>query len=508
LIVSQGHLVQRLKLRDQSGGIAVMGAVLALPLTVLAFVSVEYHRVSMIRAQLQDALDAGAIAVARSGEGTDAELQAVGEAVLKNTLAHNGMVKRFGPVNFKLVDGFVKADAVLYVQPIIAHMVMDKDLPVRVESEATLLGEKLEVALVLDNTYSMLDNNRLGITKAAATNFVNRLNTAAVASKAPEALKISLVPFSTTVNVGPANRYAAWIDQTGASKVHRENFDRAVSRFSLFAAMSTSWAGCVESRPAPYDVEETPPSPTKPDTLFVPYFAPDESDVDTSSYKNNYVPDETRNSADWFARLKNTDKYDQPPTTTAVIGAGYNHGPNYGCTLQPIVPLTTNVAAVRAGIQNMTATGDTNIPFGLMWGWHALSPNAPYALGSDYDSGARKIAVLMTDGQNAWYNNGSPAASIYSGAGYIINGRLGITGGGELARREALDARLAQICTNMKAKKIVIYTIRVEVTEGSADVLRNCATSPEHFFDVSQASQLDTVFDTIADKLLNPRILN
>jgi hypothetical protein len=298
------------------------------------------------------------------------------------------------------------------------------------------------------------------------------------------------------------------MDQSGASPIHRENFDRPVNRFSLFAAMSTSWGGCVESRPHPYDVQETPPSTATPATLFVPYLAPDESDVEFYSWGNNYLPDETNNNASWFTRLENAGKYDEAPTTTAVIGNGYNRGPNYGCTLQPIVPLTTNVATVKAGIQNMRATGDTNIPFGLMWGWHALSPHAPYALGSAYgNGGARKIAVLMTDGQNAWFDNGSPAASIYSGAGYITNGRLGITGGDELARRTGLDARLTQLCANMKAKNIVIYTIRVEVTVGSATVLQNCASDPEKFFDVQQASQLDSVFDQIAESLLNPRII-
>jgi Flp pilus assembly protein TadG len=498
-------------LGDQRGGIAVMGAVLALPLTVLAFVAVEYTRVTAVRADLQNALDAASLAVARSSKKTAPELQVVGETVLKNTLAKNGMIQRFGPINFTLVDGYVRADAVVLVKPIIAQMVMDEEVPVRVESEATLLGEKLEVALVLDNTYSMVQNannvDRLAIAKAAATNFVNKLNAAAIASKAPDAVKISLVPFSTTVNVGPANRHAAWLDQTGASSIHRENFDRAVNRFSLFAAMSASWGGCVESRPHPYDVQETAPSTGAPDTLFVPYLAPDESDVEPYSWSNNYLPDETNNNAGWFTRLRNSGKYDQPPVTTAAIGNGYNHGPNYGCTLQPIVPLTTNMALVKSGIQGMTATGDTNIPFGLMWGWHALSPNAPFALGSAYNGGARKIAVLMTDGQNAWFDNGSPARSIYSGAGYITNDRLGITEGDELARRAALDARLAEICTNMKAKQIVIYTVRVEVTTGSADVLRNCATTPEHFFDVQQASQLDAVFAEIAEKLLNPRIL-
>jgi Flp pilus assembly protein TadG len=50
-----------------------------------------------------------------------------------------------------------------------------------------------------------------------------------------------------------------------------------VSRFDLFDRIKGgSWKGCIEARPEPYDVTDDPPSPSNPDTLFVPYFAPDE----------------------------------------------------------------------------------------------------------------------------------------------------------------------------------------------------------------------------------------
>ena len=38
----------------------------------------------------------------------------------------------------------------------------------------------------------------------------------------------------------------------------------------------TGWKGCVEARPGAFNISDTPPDPSKPDTLFVPYFAPDD----------------------------------------------------------------------------------------------------------------------------------------------------------------------------------------------------------------------------------------
>ena len=41
---------------------------------------------------------------------------------------------------------------------------------------------------------------------------------------------------------------------------------------------SVKWAGCVEMRAEPYDILDTTPTSSTPDTLFVPFFWPDEPD--------------------------------------------------------------------------------------------------------------------------------------------------------------------------------------------------------------------------------------
>jgi hypothetical protein len=143
-----------------------------------------------------------------------------------------------------------------------------------------------------------------------------------------------------------------------------------------------------------------------------------------------------------------------------------------------------------------------------MWGWHTLSPLAPFADAAPYEGDPQKIIVLMTDGDNLLYSNGLLARSVYSGTGYLINGqhRLGITSGTPAARTTQMDRRLEALCANVKAKKIVIYAVRLEVGS-SNDTLRKCASGAEFYHEVTTASQLTTVFEGIANSIVNPRLI-
>jgi hypothetical protein len=67
-----------------------------------------------------------------------------------------------------------------------------------------------------------------------------------------------------------------------------------------------------------------------------------------------------------------------------------------------------------------------------------------------------------------------------------------------------IDARTQRVCDNAKADNIKVYTVRV--INGNASLLQSCATKPEMYYDVQQASQLNSVFSSIAQKLANLRI--
>jgi hypothetical protein len=189
--------------------------------------------------------------------------------------------------------------------------------------------------------------------------------------------------------------------------------------------------------------------------------------------------------------------------------SGYSFGPNAGCGLQPIIRLTKDTASIKAGINAMTAVGDTNIPLGLMWGWHTLSPKAPLADGASYTTqDLRKVIILMTDGDNTFTTRNDNNKSYYSGLGYIWQQMVaGLSGSSTSSERTAaMDDRLAQLCRNVKAQKILVYTVRVEVKTGSSALLKGCASSPDMFYDVQDSSKLGAAFDAIANSINNLRI--
>jgi hypothetical protein len=117
----------------------------------------------------------------------------------------------------------------------------------------------------------------------------------------------------------------------------------------------------------------------------------------------------------------------------------------------------------------------------------------------------------MTDGSNTFTSRGDNNGSYYSGAGYIwqqiVSAVPGLTSSSsDATRTAAMDARMAQLCTNIKAKNIYIYTIRVEFTQGSPTLLQNCATTANDFYDVSNVANLGAAFDAIAGSIANLRI--
>ena len=537
--------------RDGQGNVAVIFA-LVLPLLIMITLGgVDISRASTVKMNLQDALDAATLAAARSQFVEDDEITEVGLAALQANLApFQDIILLADQTTFTLdtETGAVVADAAVNVSTLVANIVLppygqilDDQLPVRAHSEVLRSNNRIEVALVLDNTGSM-SGTKLANTKAAAIDLINRLEAADGRSIEEDAVKISLVPFSQTVRVhqGGTNSPPSWMTteatHTGGGAWHSSTnpysvFSTAVGRFTLFQNLGTTWAGCVEARPQPFDIRDTAPTSGNQSTMFVPYFAPDEPDRDDypnfSTWRNwqyegnNYRDDgrpgsnssspfanNTARDEEWFARVRNTAKY----VSTSGLNTGF--GPNKGCNLQPIIRLTDDYTALRTAVNNMIASGNTNVPLGAMWGWHTLSPNAPFGDGLPYNSERlQKIIIIMTDGANVMSDTSSPNDSSYNGLGYIWQNRLGITSGNDSTRRSRMDDRMdhanagtEDLCGNMKNSRVEIYTVAVQVDSQAQTVMRRCASSNDHYFPVDSASGIGAAFDRIAGRIENLRI--
>ncbi|WP_166126528.1 pilus assembly protein [Maritimibacter fusiformis] len=69
------------------------------------------------------------------------------------------------------------------------------------------------------------------------------------------------------------------------------------------------------------------------------------------------------------------------------------------------------------------------------------------------------------------------------------------------------NARLDDICTAAKDQDITIFSVGFEVTSASATVMRNCANSPAHYFDVD-GLDLSDAFAAIAREISKLRLVN
>jgi Flp pilus assembly protein TadG len=484
------------------------------------------------RNNLQDALDAAALAVAHlPSNSSQATITATAQAWLNANTRNTSL----GAVTLTTTMGTQQVD--LVASSTINTMLGSlgsfgglSQLPVTAHSTVKWGLNHIELALVLDNTGSMSQDNKLSSLQSAASSLVDTLSASATQSGDPNALKIGVVPFSDAVNVGATYQNASWMTGTMPAAYGTDVFSSATNRFTMLSKMHVTWGGCVEDRPMPYDVQDTAPTSSNGATMFIPYFAPDEPD-DTftyygttyAAYDNNYIADGT-SSTNWQTRQGSSSKYtNATPSSAGGTWTGQTMGPNYGCGTAPLLRLTTSVSTVKTKLNAMVASGNTHIPIGMAWGWHVLSPNAPFADGAAYGTANTiKIVVLVTDGQNTYttgynnktcvnsggyYNCGTTDNSFYSALGYVWQNRISTNAGDFSNPAAALDDRLAKICSNMKAQNIVIYAVPVEVTDPNIKtLLSNCASSADKYIDVASSSQLAAAFNNIAGSISALRI--
>ena len=187
---------------------------------------------------------------------------------------------------------------------------------------------------------------------------------------------------------------------------------------------------------------------------------------------------------------------------------GYKKGPGFACVAQPITPLTNDYALVKKQVDALVANGNTNIMEGVAWGMRVLSPGEPFTQGQDIKkTGVQKMMIVLTDGSNTFGNNSTALGSTYNSFGYLADGRIGISSGGSAAATAKMNERTLAACTSAKAAGTEVYTIRLEEPNvATGTMLRECASSPDNYFDVPSRSQLDEVFSKIRDKIVRIRM--
>ena len=485
-------------LKCKKGNTAIIFGICCIPLMASAGAAIDFTRALNLKHNLNAAIDAAALA-AGSAVTLSAE-QKIEYA--KEVLEANFMESRYAHIDeptFVVDEQMVTISVTGTLDTFILGVVGIDQIPITTTNEVTLQSKELEVVMVLDNTGSM-SGSKISSLKNAAEDLVEILFEG---DNAEELVKVGLVPFAASVNIGSGN--TGWMDQNAQSSTHGENFVAGTNLFNLYNDIDNkSWNGCVEARPAPYDTTDVEPSAGNGDSLFVPYFYPDEPDWRAANahgywYPRNYLNDGfPRRNTNVEERQKDTDKYD---------GAWISgSGPHYLCSVPSILALTNDEYDINDKIDDMIASGSTNIPTGLAWGWRVISPDEPFTEGVDYDDeDVIKAIVLLTDGENWVGNLNNHNRAYYNAYGYVGNGRLGTTDPGDA--KDELDNRTSILCENIKNEGITLYTLTFDLDDGPIkEIMQACATTPGHYYDASDSTALAESFNAIATDLSNLRL--
>jgi Flp pilus assembly protein TadG len=232
---------------DERGAVAVIFAVMVLPILGLVGMGVDYSRASSMRAKLQRSIDSAILTnAARATQPTVKE-----DITAQVTAAFRpGEVTNL-VVNTVVLSGQITTTATATVPRVMPLLGM-QTMAIGADAEAKWGSKSFEVAMVIDNSGSMDQymgvQKKITSVKTAAANFVDFL----VANVPPPGtLKIALVPFDQNVNIGAANKTASWVDTSSLS---------SSSWGSSWGSSSSTWDGCVWDRTQNYDVTNTPPT--------------------------------------------------------------------------------------------------------------------------------------------------------------------------------------------------------------------------------------------------------
>jgi len=468
---------------DKRGVTSLVFAISAMALFMCVGAAVDYGRLAAARTAAQSAADAAALAAARTPSDLEAELRTTADAFARanriDTSAGNADIRSF---SYNTGTREVRLTMVGSVPTTFLGIAGLDALPYEVEARAVRgLNGSLEVALVLDNTWSM-EGERLAALKQASEELVLTL-----ASDRSADVKIGVVPYADYVNIGVSNRSASWLSVPA-------DFNEVIPRT---CTMSTRRTICT-------------PGPARTCTRTVDGRSESFDCTQNVCREETVAPYEVCTGGwvaihRWYGCVGSRTIGDLRLSDTG-LSVPY---PGYVETSQqcpnPIVPLTNNVQTVVSAIRGMVVQigayrPSTYIPAGLVWGLNVLSPSPPFTQAAPFDAKnmrPRKAMILMSDGANTLRFR-------------VADGRhvdLSANAAARDAELQQTYSDMDRICRNIKAQGIELFTVLFDESDSTARrAMSSCASSSNHVFLVRDRAGLSNAFRAIARGLHNVRI--
>lgn len=432
-------------LRREDGSITAFMLVSLLTMVFVAGMAIDYMRHETVRAELQYGLDRGILAAASFEQTMDPE------TTVRDYIRSAAYLDETVQVNVvpTITPSTRRIDATARytLDTIFLRMVGIPTLDVVAQGSAMDGRGGIEISLVLDVSGTMAWEGRLPALIPAAQGFVNQVLT----DDTKDRTTINLVPYAGNVNPGPA-LFAA----LGGERFHTHS-------------------SCLEMTSDDYAHEGLPAAGYY---RQVPHFH-------------------------WWAIAENQEAY---------MDIGWCPSD----ASMAIELMSNDSVLLNQRIQNLRLHDGTGTHVGMKWGLALLDPDSnPTISGlvepafstrpaSWEDTDTMKFIVLMTDGKISSQERPAPP--------YEIDVDPSPIDGSYDARQYKSDRTVnrddffAQ-CDLAKQKGVTVFTIAFMVPSNLEWEMRDCASSPGHFYSVSGLN-IAEAFDSIAATIQNLKLVN
>ena len=459
--------------RQEDGVVTALACFIIIMMVLIGGIGVDLMRNEMERVRVQNTSDRAVLAAADLDQDLDPSAvvqdyfnksglsQYTPTVTVDQGLTHRNVIVRTNETTPTRFMRFMGVDA----------------LPMPSTSAAEEKVNKVEISLVLDISGSMNDNNKIGILKTAAKDFVDTV----ITTETRDRVSLTLVPYSEHVN--PGRDIAS---RMNINYVHEYG-----------AWPNNGDINCIEF----------------PDIAFA------DIEIDLA-----YVYDQTQHFQWNWTSVGNPGDTNSRDDTVCPRNQ-----------YETITPFSQDTHELNQQISRLAPRAGTAIYLGMKWAAGMLDPAfqpmtaqlasagvvenvfanrpAPYS-----DSETIKTVVLMTDGMNS--NSNRIAPNYYSNFNhsrhwdrhnfqrFLLNNvaywqrHLWYS---NVMTPDRANQLLYSVCDAAKAREIVIWTIGFEVDDPSAAIMQNCASSPSHFFRVEGADIADA-FKAIAKQIQQLRL--
>lgn len=525
---------------DESGGITIMFLIVFIGIIAFCGLGVDLMRNEMKRAHLQATLDRAILAAA------DLEQELDPASVVQDYFDKSGLGDALSSTTVDQGLGYrvVSASASETSETLFLGLAGIQEITAPAAGEAAERMGNVEISLILDRSGSMGWNSVSGLPtkienlQVAANEFID---TVVQGPGAPSLTTVSLVSYNATVSLGPV--LSSYFNLSA-----EHNYSScAIFPDSAFNTLGISRTETLD-RLSHFDIQTTSENTTE---ILHPW-CPDDSYGATIVHSSD--PDELHAAINALGADGNTaidlgmkwgtallDPSAQDLVSDMItdghidaVAAGRPVAYDDSETLKIIVLMTDGENTTEYDLVPHLQTGDSDVwiddrgdsdpsndrfssrivdlPGDLLdvYYWDRFETgrfNQRYRNTPDGAAAARRMTnpeVYARFGTRALsnklfrtpYNNGQLPWSEYSDVYYAYQGIVGA---------DHADNRLSTICQGARDAGIIVFTIGFEAPQRGLDAMRDCASSPAHYFDV-EGIEITQAFDSIARTITQLRL--